>query len=221
MATAELLTIAGGGYQLRVDGEPFFIKGAGLEFGQMALLAECGGNTFRTWRVDNGQQSAEAILDEAAQLGLKVCMGLDLARERHGFDYRTPGDPLGPLGTTGDPWGPPGDPFGNPWGPPGDPLGTPGDSWGTLGTPGHHWGPLGTPWGPFWEPLGTPGDPCGPLGTPVDPWGPLWTPFGHVNNVCDAVRNTRPDSSESRAASREPRAGEAFLPSVGHESPCA
>jgi hypothetical protein len=87
MATAELSTIAGGGYQLQVDGEPFFIKGAGLEFGQMALLAECGGNTFRTWRVDNGQQSAEAILDEAAKRGLKVCMGLDLARERHGFDY--------------------------------------------------------------------------------------------------------------------------------------
>ena len=87
MATSQLISGSDGRFQLQVDGEPYFIKGAGLEFGQMALLAACGGNTFRTWRVNNGAQSAEEILDEAARLGLKVCMGLDLARERHGFDY--------------------------------------------------------------------------------------------------------------------------------------
>ena len=75
------------GYQLTVDGAPFFIKGAGLEFGQLKSLASAGGNTFRTWRVDNGERDVIDILDEAQTLGLKVCMGLDIARERHGFDY--------------------------------------------------------------------------------------------------------------------------------------
>jgi len=87
MATSQLISGPDRRFRLWVDGAPYFIKGAGLEFGQMALLAACGGNTFRTWRVNNGAQSAEEILDEAARLGLKVCMGLDLARERHGFDY--------------------------------------------------------------------------------------------------------------------------------------
>ena len=87
MAHATLLTTHDGEYELLVDGQPFYIKGAGLEFGDLELLAECGGNTLRTWRVDNGQRTAESILDEAHSLGLKVCMGLELARERHGFDY--------------------------------------------------------------------------------------------------------------------------------------
>ena len=87
MATAHLQKTSNGSHQLWVDGERYFIKGAGLEFGQMNLLAACGGNTFRTWRVDNGVASAEKILDQAEAEGLKVCMGLDLARERHGFDY--------------------------------------------------------------------------------------------------------------------------------------
>ena len=87
MATVELINSDRSGYQLLVDRKPYFVKGAGLEFGRMSLLAECGGNTFRTWRVDNGEQTAERLLDEAQALGLKVCMGLELARERHGFDY--------------------------------------------------------------------------------------------------------------------------------------
>ena len=75
------------GYQLTADGAPSFIKGAGLEFGQLKSLASAGGNTFRTWRADNGERDVIDILDEAHTLGLKVCMGLDIARERHGFDY--------------------------------------------------------------------------------------------------------------------------------------
>lgn len=75
------------GHYLTVDGAPFFVKGAGLEFGHLASLASAGGNTFRTWRVNNGERDAIDILDEAESLGLKVCMGLDIARERHGFDY--------------------------------------------------------------------------------------------------------------------------------------
>ena len=74
-------------YQLSVDGKPFYIKGAGLELGSIQSLADYGGNAFRTWRVENGEKSGLEILDEAHKHGLMVCMGLDVARERHGFDY--------------------------------------------------------------------------------------------------------------------------------------
>ena len=74
-------------YQLSVDGKPFYIKGAGLELGSIQSLADYGGNAFRTWRVENGAKSGLEILDEAHKHGLMVCMGLDVARERHGFDY--------------------------------------------------------------------------------------------------------------------------------------
>jgi len=74
-------------YQLHVNGAPFYIKGAGLEIGSIERLADYGGNAFRTWRVDNDGKSGREVLDEAHQQGLMVCMGLDVARERHGFDY--------------------------------------------------------------------------------------------------------------------------------------
>ena len=81
------LTQSNGNYQLRVNGKPFYIKGGGLEFGDIASLATHHGNSFRTWRTDNGQQSALQVLDEAHKYGLMVTMGIEVARERHGFDY--------------------------------------------------------------------------------------------------------------------------------------
>ena len=77
----------GGKYTLMVNGEPFYIKGAGLEFGNIPALAKHKGNSFRTWRTDNGQRPAREILDEAHSNGLMVTMGIEVARERHGFDY--------------------------------------------------------------------------------------------------------------------------------------
>jgi hypothetical protein len=74
-------------FQLFVDSSPFYIKGAGLELGSIARLAEFGGNAFRTRRVNNGDKTGLQILDEAQACGLMVCMGLEVARERHGFDY--------------------------------------------------------------------------------------------------------------------------------------
>jgi hypothetical protein len=74
-------------FQLYVGEEPFFIKGAGLEFGDIPALARNGGNSFRTWRTNNGQRSGKEVLDEAYENGLYVTMGLDVERERHGFDY--------------------------------------------------------------------------------------------------------------------------------------
>jgi hypothetical protein len=83
-----------GRYQLFVNGEPFYVKGAGLEFGDVERLAAHGGNSFRTWRVDNTRDTGQEVLDRALRNGLFVTMGLEVARERpgvgrgyFGFDY--------------------------------------------------------------------------------------------------------------------------------------
>ena len=81
------LTNSNGKFQLYVNNEPFYINGAGLEFGNVAALAKHNGNSFRTWRTENGQISAKEVLDEAYKNGLMVTMGIEVARERHGFDY--------------------------------------------------------------------------------------------------------------------------------------
>ncbi len=76
-----------GKFQLCVNDKPFYIKGAGLEFGDISSIAKYKGNSFRTWRTENGQRSGKEILDEAFENGLMVTMGIEVARERHGFDY--------------------------------------------------------------------------------------------------------------------------------------
>ncbi len=75
-----------GSWQLLRGGEPFDLKGVGGG-GSKELLAEFGGNTFRTWGVDADLQEQ---LDEAHQLGLAVVVGHWLGHERHGFDYDDP-----------------------------------------------------------------------------------------------------------------------------------
>jgi hypothetical protein len=76
-----------GGYQLYVNHQPFYIKGAGLESGDQERLVECGGNSFRTWHVEGESWSGRQLLERASRNGLYVTMGLDLGRERQGFDY--------------------------------------------------------------------------------------------------------------------------------------
>ncbi len=83
-----------GRYQLYRGGEPFYIHGAGLEFGDVEALAAHGANAFRTWRTDNGEDTGMEVLDRAHANGLAVVMGLEVAREREGqgrgyfgFDY--------------------------------------------------------------------------------------------------------------------------------------
>ncbi len=70
-----------GTYRLFLNDEAFYVKGAGLNNGDIALLAESGANALRTWSV------SEEVLDEALENGLMVMMGLSVAKERHGFDY--------------------------------------------------------------------------------------------------------------------------------------
>ncbi|MFO8128897.1 MAG: glycoside hydrolase family 2 TIM barrel-domain containing protein, partial [Bacteroidales bacterium] len=76
-----------GAYKLFCNDNEFYIKGAGLEFGNIKSLSAHGGNSFRTWRTENGKQSGQEVLDKAHENGLMVCMGLEVGKERHGFDY--------------------------------------------------------------------------------------------------------------------------------------
>jgi len=72
-----------GAYALYRGGEPYMVRGAGVQdAADLASLARHGGNSARTWAVGDG-----SILDRAHELGLTVALCLDLARERHGFDY--------------------------------------------------------------------------------------------------------------------------------------
>lgn len=75
------------GFQLYVEGEPFYIKGAGFSGRDVKSVAQHGGNTIRTWNTGNSLIIGQQILDEAHANGLMVLMGLDIAKERHGFDY--------------------------------------------------------------------------------------------------------------------------------------
>ena len=70
------------GYQLLRAGRPYFIKGAGGS-AYPGRIAACGGNSIRTW----GSRDGQRVLDSARRYGLTVLMGLDVARERHGFNY--------------------------------------------------------------------------------------------------------------------------------------
>jgi hypothetical protein len=76
-----------GRFQLYVNNEPFYIKGAGIEYGSQEELKAHGGNSFRTWTTDNGRESGQRVLDRAWTNGLYVAMGLDVDHERRGFDY--------------------------------------------------------------------------------------------------------------------------------------
>jgi hypothetical protein len=78
------------GYQLYIEGEPFYIKGAGHQGTNSYSVAKNGGNAIRTWSTGDENITGQQILDEAHKNGLMVCLGIALAKERHGFDYDDP-----------------------------------------------------------------------------------------------------------------------------------
>ncbi|GAB3855136.1 glycoside hydrolase family 2 TIM barrel-domain containing protein [Hymenobacter terrigena] len=76
---------ANGRYQLLRAGKPYFVRGAGgSKFPER--IAAYGGNSIRTW----GTGDAPRVLTAAHANNLTVMMGLDVARERHGFNYDDP-----------------------------------------------------------------------------------------------------------------------------------
>ena len=79
-----------GKYQLLRGGKPYVIKGAGMNSLDLQNLVAHGGNSFRTWAVDDGLEPPQQLLDRAHALGLTVSLGLEFARERQGFDYNDP-----------------------------------------------------------------------------------------------------------------------------------
>lgn len=72
-----------GQFELIRSGKPYVLKGVGGET-HLAELAAMGGNSIRTWGVDN----LGRLLDEAHQHGLTVCAGIWLGHQRHGFNYQ-------------------------------------------------------------------------------------------------------------------------------------
>jgi len=72
-----------GAFRLSVDGEEFFVKGAGGAHTRIENLASHGANSLRTWSTT----SAAEVLDAAQRSGIMVLMGLRMVPERHGFDY--------------------------------------------------------------------------------------------------------------------------------------
>ena len=75
------------GYQLLRGGEPYFIKGAGIDAGDYESLARHGGNSFRTWYTGGGDRTGQEVLDQAHALGLTVSMTIGMGAEHWGFDY--------------------------------------------------------------------------------------------------------------------------------------
>ena len=75
------------GYQLLLNGEPYFIAGAGSEIDKIPILAASGANSCRTWSTEMPGFNAGEFLDMALANGLTVTMGLDVKKERLGFDY--------------------------------------------------------------------------------------------------------------------------------------
>ena len=71
------------GVTIQRGGKDYFVRGAGGET-QLKLLAECGGNSIRTWAVGD---STSALLDEAHKRGLSVTLGIWLGRTGAGGDY--------------------------------------------------------------------------------------------------------------------------------------
>lgn len=74
-------------FQLLRGGEPYAVHGAGLEVGDIGLLASHGGNSIRTWSTENPSITALEVLDNAEKHGVTVSMCIEVGRERLGFDY--------------------------------------------------------------------------------------------------------------------------------------
>ncbi len=73
---------AANNYTLIKDNKPYFIKGAG-GYSHLSELKNIGGNSIRTWSL----KDARYVLDEAQKNDLTVTLGIDLGRERLGFNY--------------------------------------------------------------------------------------------------------------------------------------
>lgn len=86
-----LVEIGSGEWQLQRNGESHTIRGAGGSE-HLEVLKRAGGNTVRTWGIDQLEKSpgGNTFLDRCADLGLNVMLGLWVVHPRHGGDYGNP-----------------------------------------------------------------------------------------------------------------------------------
>ena len=80
-----------GHWQLYKNGAPYTIRGAGgVE--HLECLAAAGGNTLRTWGVEQLESPGTegTLLDRCEALNISVVLGLWVTHSRHGADYRDP-----------------------------------------------------------------------------------------------------------------------------------
>ena len=77
-----------GSFTLLLNGEPYIARGAGGHQ-NLALLAASGGNSIRTWGIEQLEQMVDGkpLLDRAHESGVSVTVGFWVQHERHGFDY--------------------------------------------------------------------------------------------------------------------------------------
>ncbi len=78
------------GYVLMRGGEPYVVKGAGMNRYDMKSFVQHGGNSIRTWTTNIDSQDTRELLDMAQANGVTVALGLSMEAERHGFDYDDP-----------------------------------------------------------------------------------------------------------------------------------
>jgi len=81
------LTDADNHFQLLKDGDPYFIMGAGTTMDKIRELSENGANSCRTWSTETEKYTADQFMDTAHYYNLTVTLGLDVQKERKGFDY--------------------------------------------------------------------------------------------------------------------------------------
>lgn len=74
-------------FQVLRNGEPYHIKGAGTKFDKIRILAHNGANSCRTWSTETELYTADQFMDSAHNYNLTVTLGLDVQKERKGFDY--------------------------------------------------------------------------------------------------------------------------------------
>ena len=90
-STVTLSHAADGGYILVRDGKPSFVKGGGGD-SHLDTLVACGGNSIRTWGIDQLEKTVDGkrLVDRAQELGLGITAGIWIEHERHGFNYDDP-----------------------------------------------------------------------------------------------------------------------------------
>ena len=81
VSRVEVTTNVSGNFELKRNGVPYYIKGAGAK-DHFDLLVNSGANSIRVWSTNN-----KSLLDSAHKHDLTVTLGLHVRPERSGMDY--------------------------------------------------------------------------------------------------------------------------------------